>query len=88
MNRTVKIVAIVVGVLILLVIAIPFFIDANAFRPRLESELTALGKDVEVHHYPGVGHAFFNEDRPEVYHRESAELLWDRTVAFFRQKLS
>ena len=49
MNRTVKIVAIVVGVLILLVIAIPFFIDANAFRPRLESELTAaLGRQVKV----------------------------------------
>ena len=48
-NRTVKIVAIVVGVLILLVIAIPFFIDANAFRPRLESELTAaLGRQVKV----------------------------------------
>jgi AsmA protein len=49
MNRTLKIVAIVVGVLILLVIAIPFFIDANAFRPRLESELTAaLGRQVKV----------------------------------------
>jgi AsmA protein len=49
MNRTVKIVAIVVAVLILLVIAIPFFIDANAFRPRLESELTAaLGRQVKV----------------------------------------
>ncbi|HEV3132958.1 MAG TPA: dienelactone hydrolase family protein [Acidimicrobiales bacterium] len=55
---------------------------------ELEAELTALGKDVEVHHYPNVGHAFFNEDRPEVYDRASAELLWDRTVAFFRQKLS
>jgi carboxymethylenebutenolidase len=55
---------------------------------ELEADLRTLGKAVEVHHYPNVGHAFFNEDRPEVYHRESAELLWDRTVAFFRQKLS
>jgi carboxymethylenebutenolidase len=54
----------------------------------LEAELTALGNQVEVHVYPDVGHAFFNEDRPEVYDRESAELLWDRTVAFFRQQLS
>jgi carboxymethylenebutenolidase len=58
--------------------------DARA----LEAELTALGNQVEVHVYPDVGHAFFNEDRPEVYDQESAELLWDRTVAFFRQKLS
>jgi carboxymethylenebutenolidase len=54
---------------------------------ELESELKALGKEVEIHVYPNTGHAFFNEDRPEVYHRESAELLWERTVAFFRQKL-
>ena len=49
MNRTLKIVAIVVGVLILIVIAIPFFIDANSFRPRLETELTqVLGRQVKV----------------------------------------
>ena len=54
---------------------------------ELEAELRGLGKDVEFHHYPGAGHAFFNEDRPEVYHQESAELLWDRTVAFFRETL-
>ena len=49
MNKTLKIVAIVVGVLILIIIAIPFFIDANSFRPRLESELTqVLGRQVKV----------------------------------------
>ena len=49
MNRKLKIVAIVVAVLILIVIAIPFFIDANAFRPRLETELTeVLGRQVKV----------------------------------------
>jgi AsmA protein len=49
MNRPLKIVGIVVAVLIVIVIAIPFFIDANAFRPRLESELTAaLGRPVTV----------------------------------------
>src|SRR5579862_1853411 len=49
MNRTVKIVAIIIGVLILIIIAIPFLIDANSFRPRLESELTSvLGRQVKV----------------------------------------
>ncbi|HEY2103037.1 MAG TPA: AsmA family protein, partial [Chthoniobacterales bacterium] len=49
MNRPLKIVGIVVAVLIVIVIAIPFFIDANAFRPRLESELTAaLGRPATV----------------------------------------
>jgi AsmA protein len=36
-------------VLIVIVIAVPFFIDANTFRPKLESELTgALGREVKV----------------------------------------
>lgn len=49
MNRRLKIVGIVVAVLIVIVIAIPFFIDANAFRPKLESELTAaLGRPATV----------------------------------------
>src|ERR1700686_5078193 len=49
MSRRLKIVGIVVAVLIVIVIAIPLFIDANAFRPRLESELTAaLGRPAKV----------------------------------------
>ena len=51
------------------------------------SRLQGLGIDVSLHSYAGAGHAFFNEDRPEAYHEESAELLWDRTDAFFRQTL-
>ena len=44
MKRFLKIAGIVIGVLILIVIAIPFFIDANTFKPKLESELSdALG---------------------------------------------
>src|SRR5258708_33130689 len=49
MNRTLKIVAIVIGVLLVIVVVIPFFIDANSFRPKLESELSdALGRPVKV----------------------------------------
>lgn len=49
MKRILKILAIIVGVLIVIAIAIPFFIDANTFRPKLEAELTdALGRQVKV----------------------------------------
>ena len=49
MKRILKIVAIIVGVVIVIAIAIPFFVDANTFRPKLESELTeALGREVKV----------------------------------------
>lgn len=49
MKRILKIVTIIVAVLIVIAIAVPFFIDANTFRPKLESELTdALGRQVKV----------------------------------------
>src|SRR5580693_3293900 len=49
MKRGLKILGIVVGVLIVIIIAVPFFIDANAFRPKLESDLSAaLGRQAKV----------------------------------------
>ena len=66
--------------------------EDDSFTPdaarALEAELKGMGKDVQFHFYPGAGHAFFNENRPEVYDHDSAELLWDRTIAFFREQLS
>jgi AsmA protein len=49
MKRILKILAILVALLIVVAIAVPFFVDANTFRPKLESELTsALGRQVSV----------------------------------------
>jgi AsmA protein len=49
MKRFLKIVAIVIAVLVVIAIAIPFLVDANTFRPKLEAELTdALGREVKV----------------------------------------
>ena len=49
MKRFLKILAIIIAVLIIIVIALPFIIDANTFKPKLESELTdALGRQVTV----------------------------------------
>ncbi|MGH9537241.1 MAG: AsmA family protein [Terriglobales bacterium] len=49
MKRVLKIVGIVVVVILLAVIALPFLINVNSFRPKLESELTtALGREVKV----------------------------------------
>jgi len=64
----------------------------GSFSPEaarvLEEELTALGKRSTFHVYPGVDHAFFNEDRPEVYEAAAAELLYERTLAFLREQLA
>ncbi len=47
--KALKIVGIVVAVLLLIVITLPFLINVNSFRPKLESALTeALGREVKV----------------------------------------
>lgn len=53
----------------------------------MDEKLNALGKPHEFITYPNVHHAFFNDDRPEVYNREAAEDAWNRTVAFLRHHL-
>jgi carboxymethylenebutenolidase len=54
---------------------------------ELERQLKALGKTVEMHIYPGTDHAFFNDQRPEVYNAAAANDAWRRTLEFFRQHL-
>jgi len=49
MKRLLKWIAIVIAVLVVVVLVLPFLIDVNMFRPRIESELTnALGRKVTV----------------------------------------
>jgi carboxymethylenebutenolidase len=54
---------------------------------EIEQSLSGAAS-VEMLWYEGCGHAFFNDDRPEVYNAEAAQLAWDRTVAFLRQQLT
>ncbi|MGH9012848.1 MAG: dienelactone hydrolase family protein [Acidimicrobiia bacterium] len=54
---------------------------------KLEEELKGHGARVEFFVYPGVGHAFTNHHRPEVFHEEHSRVAWERTVAFFRENL-
>lgn len=60
---------------------------ANAHRAVIEGELRRRGKPFEFHDYPGTKHAFFNDERPEVYARDAAELSFSRTLEFFRKHL-
>jgi AsmA protein len=49
MKRVIRVAGIVAIVLILIAVALPFLVNANQFRPRLESTLsTALGRQVKV----------------------------------------
>jgi len=42
----------------------------------------------EVRLYPGAGHAFMNETRPEMYRADAARDAWPRMVKFFRRHLA
>jgi len=49
MKKALKWIGIIVAVLIVIVLVLPFLINVNVFRPRIESELTnALGRKVTV----------------------------------------
>ncbi len=54
---------------------------------ELERQLKELGKPVEMHIYPNVDHAFFNDQRPEVYDEKAAQDAWRRTIQFFATHL-
>ena len=57
--------------------------DARA----LVEKITAAGGSIEAHFYEG-DHAFFNDTRPTVYNKASAEEAWSRTLSFLREQLS
>ncbi|MBI3634814.1 MAG: dienelactone hydrolase family protein [Candidatus Rokubacteria bacterium] len=50
--------------------------------------IKAAGKSSEIHIYPGVDHAFFNDERPDAYNKAAATDAWKKTLAFFRQHLT
>ena len=58
-----------------------------ALARELERRLKDLGKQIEVHIYPGADHAFFNDSRPEVYNAGAADDARRRTVEFLRTHL-
>jgi carboxymethylenebutenolidase len=62
------------------------FVTPDSVRD-LERRLKELGKSAEMHIYPDADHAFFNDQRPEVYNPEAAGDAWRRTLNFFAEHL-
>ena len=49
MKEKLRYIGILVGVLLVILIALPFFINANSFRPAIEQQLSsALGRGVQI----------------------------------------
>jgi carboxymethylenebutenolidase len=68
------------------------FGEEDALIPRadvkeLEGLLRKHGKSFQTRIYPGVGHAFFNDTRPDAYRPDAAKDAWTRALAFFRTHL-
>lgn len=58
----------------------------NQQWPEFEAALEANGVDYVRHVYPGTNHGFHNNSTPR-YDEAAAKLAWQRTVAFFDEKL-
>jgi carboxymethylenebutenolidase len=54
---------------------------------EVDAAIKKAGKTSEIHIYPNVDHAFFNDERPDAYDKAAAQDAWRRTLAFFRQHL-
>jgi carboxymethylenebutenolidase len=53
----------------------------------LDAAIKKAGKQSEIHIYPGVDHAFFNDDNTAAYNKPAAEDAWKRTLNFFKANL-
>jgi carboxymethylenebutenolidase len=68
------------------------FAEGDEWEPdegvhKLQSQLKEAGKEVTFHIYPGVGHWFMENNRPDAYNAEAAVLAWERTISFLHTKL-
>lgn len=59
----------------------------NEGWPAYESALKENKKEYTAYIYPGVNHGFHNDTTPR-YDKAAAELAWQRTIDFFKAKLS
>jgi carboxymethylenebutenolidase len=64
--------------------------DGGSGAPGIQQAkqaIEAAGGEVTLYDYPHTHHAFFNDDRPEVYNREASSLAWARTLEALRNRL-
>lgn len=59
----------------------------NKGIPAFEEALKKAGKEYKIYMYEGAKHGFNNDSAPERYNEQAAKLAWERTVAFFKEKL-
>ncbi len=59
----------------------------NKGIPAYEEALKKASVDYKIYMYPGAQHAFNNDTNPARYNKEAAQLAWQRTISFLKEKL-
>jgi carboxymethylenebutenolidase len=59
----------------------------NAGIPAFEAALKAASVNYKIYIYEGAQHAFNNDMAPTRYNKDAAQLAWQRTIAFLKEKL-
>jgi carboxymethylenebutenolidase len=59
----------------------------NGGIPAFEAALKKASIDYKIFMYEGTQHAFNDDTNPTRYNKEAAQLAWQRTIAFFKEKL-
>jgi carboxymethylenebutenolidase len=62
------------------------FVNPEVAR-KLQNDVTSAGRSMEIKIYPGVGHAFFNDSRPDAYDAGAAGDAWGLTRRFLEANL-
>ena len=64
--------------------------DGTSKAPAIQQAVRGIeeaGGSVEVYDYPGSQHAFFNDQRPDVYDKDHADKAWRRTIGLLKSRL-
>jgi len=59
----------------------------NKGIPAFEEALKKASVEYRTFMYEGAKHAFNNDTRADRYNREAAQLAWQRTISFLKEKL-
>ena len=59
----------------------------NAGIPAFEQALKKASVNYKIYMYEGAQHAFNNDTAPTRYNKDAAQLAWQRTIAFLKEKL-
>jgi carboxymethylenebutenolidase len=59
----------------------------NKGIPAFEAALKKASVNYKMYMYDGAKHAFFNDTNTARYNKEAAQLAWQRTISFLKEKL-